>query len=393
MYLDWIMEFAYATVVVSAFQGALAERTNLSAYVIISFLLASFVYPVILAWTWGDGWLSDKGFHDFSGSGVVHLVAGTTALWGAIFLGERRSKVRAREDHNAHKVQVNPKSPEIQHQLNEINPDFSNIAKKAFKNNEGELASNNNAFIVLGTLLIWTAYFFFVGGRTFGQFNPRAHNSAKIIQNMFIASSFSALVTIVIRPIALGLTRTHKFDVLSFSNGALVGMVAISASVDRVENWEAVLIGTIAAFSYVISLLTLDFYRIDDPLETISVHFAGGVWGLFATGFFDTVSGVLFYGSLNQGPFMGYQLVAILVIVLFVSVIMVPTFYILRKLHILRVDKAIEEIGFDVAYISPGVSKEFIDVVRDKIETREQQEKKIAAYSEVEVSSFDKSIN
>ena len=376
--------------VVSAFQGALAERTNLSAYVIISFLLASFVYPIILAWTWGRGWLFDKGFHDFAGSGVVHLVAGTTALWGAIFVGERRSKVRAREGHVLHKIQVNPKSSEIQHQLNEINPDFSNIAKKAFKNNEGELASNNNAFIVLGTLLIWTAYFFFVGGRTLGQFNPRAHNSAKIIQNMFIASSFSALVTIVIRPIALGLTRTHKFDVLSFSNGALVGLVAISASVDRVENWGAVLIGTIAALSYVISLLTLDFYMIDDPLETISVHFAGGVWGLFATGFFDTVSGVLFYGSFKQGQFMGYQLVGILVIVLYVSLIMLPTFYILRKLHILRVDKAIEEIGFDVAYISPGVSKEFIDVVRDKIEAREEQEKKISAYSEVELSSYDK---
>ena len=134
-----------------------------------------------------------------------------------------------------------------------------------------------------------------------GQFNPRASNSAKIIQNMFISSSFSALVTLVIRPIALGLTRTHKFDVLSLSNGALVGMVAISASVDRVENWGAVLIGTIAAFCYVISILTVEFYRIDDPLEAISVHFAGGLWGVFATGFFDTTSGVLFYGSFKQG--------------------------------------------------------------------------------------------
>lgn len=114
---------------------------------------------------------------------------------------------------------------------------------------------------------------------------------------MFISSCFSALVTLVIRPLALGKTRTHTFDALSFSNGALVGMVAIAASVDRVENWGSVLIGTFAAFFYVISAFTLDFYRIDDPLEAISVHFAGGVWGLFATGFFDTKSGVLFYGS------------------------------------------------------------------------------------------------
>jgi Amt family ammonium transporter len=122
-------------VVVAAFQGALAERTNLSAYVIISFLLASFVYPIILAWTWGQGWLFDKGFHDFAGSGIVHLVAGTTALWGAICVGERRSKVRVREGHEIHKVNVNPKSAKIQEKLNEINPDFSKIAKKAFRDN------------------------------------------------------------------------------------------------------------------------------------------------------------------------------------------------------------------------------------------------------------------
>jgi len=207
---------------------------------------------------------------------------------------------------------------------------------------------------------------------------------------MFISSSFSALVTLVIRPIALGLSRTHKFDVLSLSNGALVGMVAISASVDRVENWGAVLIGTIAAFVYVISILTVDFYRIDDPLEAISVHFAGGIWGVFATGFFDTYSGVLFYGSFRQGQFMGYQLVGILVIVLFTSLIMLPTFYILRKLHVLRADKAVEEIGFDVTVLNPGVSQEFIDVVRDKIEAREEQEKKIASYSHIELQEVHK---
>ena len=123
---------------------------------------------------------------------------------------------------------------------------------------------------------------------------------------MFISSAFSALTTLMIKPIALGVTRYTKFDALSLSNGALVGMVAVSASVDRIENWGAVLIGTISAFWYIISILTLEFYRIDDPLETISVHLAGGAWGLFAAGFFDTTSGALFYGALSQGKFMGF---------------------------------------------------------------------------------------
>jgi ammonium transporter, Amt family len=194
---------------------------------------------------------------------------------------------------------------------------------------------------------------------------------------MFISSGFSAITTLMIKPLALGVTRYTKFDGLSLSNGALVGMVAISASVDRVENWGAVLIGTISAFWYIISILTLEFYRIDDPLETISVHLAGGAWGLFAAGFFDTTSGALFYGALSQGKFMGFQLVGILTIFLFTSSIMFPAFFIMRKLHVLRADKAVEEIGFDVARIYPGVSQEFLNSVNEKIEAREEQEKKL----------------
>jgi len=168
-------------VVVSAFQGSLAERTNLSAYVIVSFLLASFVYPTILAWTWGKGWLYDKGFHDFAGSGIIHLVAGTTALWGAIFVGERRSKVRVRESRQINDQDVNVKSAAIQNELNELNSDFSQIAQKHFAHSSGELNRNSTTFIVVGTLLIWASYFFFVGGRTMTQFNSRASNPAKII--------------------------------------------------------------------------------------------------------------------------------------------------------------------------------------------------------------------
>lgn len=180
-YMHWILEFSLVLVVVSSFQGALAERTNLSAYVIISFLIAAAVYPIIVAWTWGEGWLFEKGFYDFAGSGIVHLVAGTTALWGAICVGERRSKVRVREGREINKVNVNVKSSAIQDQLNEINPDFSSIAKKSFKNSEGELSRNNNTLIVFGTLLIWVSYFFFVGGNALTMFAARSANPPKII--------------------------------------------------------------------------------------------------------------------------------------------------------------------------------------------------------------------
>jgi len=309
-------------------------------------------------------------------------VAGTTALWGALLVGERRAKIRVRDANEINKADVNVKSAAVQNQLNELNPDFSMIAKKHFAGSSGELKRNNNTFIVIGTFLIWASYFFFVGGRAMTQFSPRANNSSKIIQNMFISSSFSALTTLIIKPLAMGVSQYSKYDALSLSNGALVGMVAISASVDRVQNWGAVLIGVISAIWYIISILTLEFYRIDDPLEAISVHLAGGAWGLFATGFFDTTSGALFYGALSQGKFMGYQLVGIATIFLFTSLIIFPAFKIMRKLHVLRADKAVEEIGFDVTDIYPGVSEEFLSAVRDKIEAKEEQEKKLHQFAE-----------
>ena len=147
---------------------------------VISALLAGFVYPIILSWTWGLGWLNDKGFHDFAGTGVIHLVAGTTAFWGALIVGERRAKVRARENQ-INKVEVDINSRELRRELDDLNPDFSRIARKHFKSNEGELARNNSAFIVFGAILIWASYIFFVGGRTLTQFNPRASTSSKII--------------------------------------------------------------------------------------------------------------------------------------------------------------------------------------------------------------------
>ena len=109
------------------------------------------------------------------------MVAGTTAFWGAWIVGERRAKVRVRENREINSQEVNVKSQVIQNELNELNSDFSSIAKKYFASSSGELKRNNTTFIVIGGLLIWASYLFFVGGRTLTQFNPRSSNPAKII--------------------------------------------------------------------------------------------------------------------------------------------------------------------------------------------------------------------
>ena len=168
---------------------------------------------------------------------------------------------------------------------------------------------------------------------------------------MFISSSFSGLTCFILKTLVMKsyTRRSSKYDCLTLCNGILIGMVAISGVVDHVENWGAVLIGSISAVFYVGGILFLEFYRIDDPLEVFPVHCCGGIWGLFAAGYFDKYRGALYYHGLHQGQFMGYQIVGIFVIAAWTSLISVPAFLIMRKLHLLRVDKAIEEIGFDVA--------------------------------------------
>ena len=91
-YLGWVFEFSYVAVMAVLFTGPLAERTTMITYVFYSFILSAYVYPVVVAWVWGNGWLMKHGFHDFAGSGVIHLVAGTSGFWGALILGERYGK-------------------------------------------------------------------------------------------------------------------------------------------------------------------------------------------------------------------------------------------------------------------------------------------------------------
>jgi Amt family ammonium transporter len=123
---------------------------------------------------------------------------------------------------------------------------------------------------------------------------------------------------------------------------------------------------------YVGGCLFLRFYSIDDPLEVFQVHCLGGVWGLFATGFFDNNQGVLYHDSYRQGKFMGYQLVGITVIVAFTSIISATAFLMMRKLHMLRADPAVEEIGFDLAEMG-NVSDKFLEAVNEDIKLKSSQ--------------------
>lgn len=137
--------------------------------------------------------------------------------------------------------------------------------------------------------MVVTGYIFFTGGRTLSQQAQREEAPAKIIQNTLISAAFSGLVSFILKTIVLRrFGKTQKYDALTLSNGIMIGLVSVAGSADRIDNWGAVLIGTIASLWYVGGILYLEFWRIDDPLEVFSVHGLGGLWGVFATGFFDT---------------------------------------------------------------------------------------------------------
>ena len=189
---------------------------------------------------------------------------------------------------------------------------------------------------------------------------------------MFISSGFSGISGYLLKTLVypqLWHKRSSKYDCLTLANSIIVGMVAISGVVDHVENWGAVIIGCFAAVFYVGGVLFLDFYRIDDPLEVFPVHACGGAWGLFATGFFDKYQGALFQQAVKQGDFMAYQIVGIVVIAAWTSMFALPAFLIMRKLHLLRCAKAVEEMGMDVAEL--GEIEEMVQAVEEKIGEKE----------------------
>ena len=183
------------------------------------------MYPIILAWTWGQGWLYSWGFLDFAGTGIVHLVGGVAGFWGALIVGARSHPDRAKPSV----------SSKIRKEIAKPNADYSEIAARYFKASSDDMVPNSNTFIVLGTMIVVTGYMFFTGGRTLTQFNPRESSPSKIIQNTLISCGFSGLVSFALKAIVMRRSsRAVKYDCLTLCNGILIGLISVSGVADRV---------------------------------------------------------------------------------------------------------------------------------------------------------------
>lgn len=238
---DFIFQAMFAATAATIVSGAVAERIKLKSFLIFSVIFVGVVYPILGSWKWGAGWLDSMGFYDFAGSTLVHSVGGWGALVCAILLGPRLGK-------------------------------YKNGSIAAIPGHSMPLAA-------IGVFLLWFGWYGFNGGSVLSA-DPGP------VSLVFVTTSLAAAAGIIGSMIASEVIQ-KKPDLSMVLNGALAGLVGITAGADSVSVLSAVIIGLIAGVLVVASVVTIDHLHIDDPVGAISVHLVCGIWGTLAVGIFS----------------------------------------------------------------------------------------------------------
>ena len=294
-YVGWIFQMVFAATAATIVAGAMAERTKLQTYLAYSFIVSALIYPIYGHWVWGGGWLAEMGALDYAGSGVVHAVGGFVALTGAFVVGPRMGKF---------------------------------IGGKA-----QELPAHSTPFVVAGTFILFFGWF----GFNIGWGDDIGLNAV----NTLLSGATGAVVALYITLIAKG-----KADILMACNGALAGLVGITAPVNFVDPWAAVVIGAIAAPVMYGSVMFMErVLKIDDPVGAISVHGVTGLWGLLAIAIFANDGGLVGGSALLIVP----QVVSIVAVVAWSLVTGFALFYLLKFTMGVRVSEAEELEGLDIS--------------------------------------------
>ena len=299
-YVDWIFQMVFAATAATIVAGAMAERTKLQAYLAYSFIVSALIYPIYGHWVWGGlltgtaGWLENLGALDYAGSGVVHAVGGFVALAGAWVVGPRIGK-------------------------------FINGRPQ-------EMPAHSTPFVVIGTFILFFGWF----GFNVGWGDDIGINAV----NTLLSGATGAVVALYITLIVKG-----KADILMACNGALAGLVGITAPVNFVDPWAAVVIGAIAAPVMYLSVMFVErVLKVDDPVSAISVHGFTGLWGLLALGIFANDGGLIFGGT-QILP----QIYSIIVVVAWSLATGLALFYLLKFAMGVRVTEAEELEGLDIS--------------------------------------------
>ncbi|XSG84539.1 MAG: ammonium transporter [Methylohalobius sp. ZOD2] len=238
---DFFFQVVFVATAMSIVSGAVAERMKLFSFLLFAVVMTGFIYPIQGYWKWGGGFLDDLGFLDFAGSGVVHMCGATAALAGVLLLGPRTGKY----------------GPD-----GEIHP----------------MPGCNLPLATLGTFILWLGWFGFNGGSELKVSDIGEANAvAKVFVNTNTAAAGGAVAALLAARLLFG-----KADLSMMLNGALAGLVAITAEPLTPVPWLATLIGAIGGVLVVFSIVCFDKLRVDDPVGALSVHGVVGIWGLLA---------------------------------------------------------------------------------------------------------------
>lgn len=323
-----IFQTVFCATAATIVSGGMAERTKFISYCIYSVIISAVVYPVSGHWIWGGGWLSQLGFHDFAGSTAVHMVGGVAAMIGAAILGPRIGKY----DKNG-----KPKA----------------------------IPGHSLTLGALGVFILWFGWFGFNPGSTVSATGDETLIS---MGSIFITTNLAAAAAATVAMI-ITWVRYKKPDVSMTLNGALGGLVAITAGCDAVSPTGAVVIGAIAAVVLVFGIEFIDkVLKIDDPVGAIGVHGLCGATGTILVGVLATDGGLLYGGGLGL---LGVQILGVLAVAAWVTVTMLIVFTIIKKTVGLRVSREEEISGLDME--EHGLASSYADFMPTVITAEEEE--------------------
>jgi Amt family ammonium transporter len=296
----FIFQVAFAGVAATIVSGAMAERTKFKSYLVYSVVISAVIYPVVVHWFWGGGWLAqlDTPFLDFAGSTIVHSVGGWAALVGVLFLGPR-------------------------------------IGKYGPDGKPRTIHGHSLPFAVLGTLILLVGWY---------GFNPGSQLAADPVVGKIALTTTLAAVAGALAAMFMVWAKSGKPDVAMTANGMLAGLVAITAGCAFVDAWAALVIGALAGLIVVWSVHFFDSVKIDDPVGAISVHGVCGAWGTLAVGLFATEGGLFLGDGADQ---LVSQIIGVVAVFAWVVVTCAILFGIIRLVFGLRVSAEEELIGLD----------------------------------------------
>lgn len=307
----FVFNLVFCATAATIVSGAMAERTKFISYCVYSAVVSLFIYPIEAHWIWGGGWLSKLGFHDYAGSCAIHMVGGTAALIGAIFLGARIGKYRY--DQRGKVVKVNA------------------------------IPGHSLSLGALGVFILWLGWY---------GFNGAAATTPSELSSIFLTTTI-APATATCATMLLTWFKNGKPDVSMCLNASLAGLVGVTAGCDAVDAVGAAVIGVLSGFIvvFVVELLDLKFH-IDDPVGAVGVHMACGVWGTLAVGLLANpdapagLDGLLYTGSLTL---LKIQVIGVISVALYTTIVMVVVYSLIKRTIGLRASADDEIAGLDSA--------------------------------------------